>query len=64
MGLVAGTVAMFVRKGRRWHRVAGQVFVGGMFCLASSGAVIAYMRSEPPNIIAGLLTMHMVTTAC
>jgi uncharacterized membrane protein len=63
VGLVAGTVAMAVRKGRRWHRVAGQVFVGGMLCLAASGAVIAYVRAEPPNIIAGLLTVYMVMTA-
>jgi|SRR5580658_7426150 uncharacterized membrane protein len=63
VGLVAGTVAMGVRKGGRWHRVAGRVFVGGMLCLAASGAVIAYLRAEPPNVMAGLLTMYMVTTA-
>jgi uncharacterized membrane protein len=63
VGLLAGTVAMAVRKGGRWHRIAGQVFVGGMLCLGASGALIAYMRTEPPNIIAGLLAMYMVTTA-
>ncbi len=63
VGLLAGTAAMAVRKGGRWHRVAGQVFIGGMLCLAASGALIAYMRAEPPNIIAGLLTTYMVTTA-
>jgi predicted membrane protein DUF2306 len=63
VGLIAGTVAMAVRKGRRWHRIAGKVFIGGMLCLAATGAIIAYMRAEPPNIIAGLLTMYMVTTA-
>lgn len=62
-GLVAGTVAMAVRKGGRLHRVAGRVFIGGMLCLAASGAVIAYIRAEPPNIIAGLLTIYMVLTA-
>jgi len=34
-----------------------------MLCLGASGALIAYMRTEPPNIIAGLLAMYMVTTA-
>lgn len=63
VGLLTGTVAMAVRKGGRWHRVAGQVFVGGMLSLAASGAVMAYVRSEPPNIIAGLITIYMVTTA-
>jgi uncharacterized membrane protein len=62
-GLLAGTVAMAVRKGGRWHRVAGQVFVGGMLCLGASGAAIAYMRAETPNFIAGLLAIYMVATA-
>jgi hypothetical protein len=63
VGLVAGTVAISVRKGGRWHRTAGQIFVGGMLCLAATGAVIAYTRSEPPNIVAGLMTVYMITTA-
>jgi uncharacterized membrane protein len=63
VGLLAGTIAMAVRKGGQWHRVAGQVFVGGMILLGASGAIIAYMRSEPPNIIGGLLAIYMVTTA-
>jgi hypothetical protein len=63
VGLISGTVAMTARKGGRWHRLAGKVFVGGMLCLAATGAVIAYMRAEPPNIIAGLMTIYMVTTA-
>jgi uncharacterized membrane protein len=63
VGLLAGTVAMAVRKGGRWHRAAGKVFVGGMLCLASTGALIAYLRAEPPNIIGGLMTIYMVTTA-
>jgi uncharacterized membrane protein len=63
VGLVAGTVAIVVRKGGRWHRRAGQVFVGGMLCLAVTGALIAYMRAEPPNIVAGLLTIYMIMTA-
>lgn len=54
---------MAVRKGSWWHRLAGQIFVCGMLVLAASGAAIAYMRAEPPNIIAGLLTIYMVTTA-
>ena len=63
VGLLAGTVAMAVRKGGRWHRLAGQVFVGGMLCLGATGALIAYTRSEPPNIVAGLLTIYMIMTA-
>ena len=63
VGLIAGTVAMAVRKGGRWHRMSGKVFVGGMLCLASTGVIMATMRAQPPNVIAGLLTMYMVTTA-
>ncbi len=63
VGLVAGTLAMVVRKCGTMHRVAGQVFVGGMLCLATTGAIIAYMRDEPPNIIGGLITLYMILTA-
>jgi uncharacterized membrane protein len=63
VGLIAGTVAVTVRKGGRWHRIAGKVFVGGMLCLASTGAIMATIRHQPPNVIAGLLTIYMVTTA-
>jgi hypothetical protein len=34
-----------------------------MLCLAVTGATIAYIRAEPPNIIAGLLTIYMILTA-
>jgi hypothetical protein len=63
VGLIAGTVAVTVRKGGRWHRIAGKVFVGGMLCLATTGAIIATIKHQPPNVIAGLLTIYMVTTA-
>jgi uncharacterized membrane protein len=43
VGLIAGTVAMAVRKGGQWHRIVGKVFAGGMFCLASAGAIMATM---------------------
>jgi uncharacterized membrane protein len=49
VGLLAGTVAIVVRTGGPWHRVAGRVFVGGMLCLAASGAAIAYMRVKRPT---------------
>jgi hypothetical protein len=34
-----------------------------MLCLGATGALIAYLRNEPPNIVAGLLTIYMITTA-
>ena len=37
--------------------MAGQIFVGGMLALGGTGTVMAYARSEPPNIVAGLLTI-------
>jgi hypothetical protein len=58
-----GTIAVIVRKGGQAHRVAGQVFIGGMLLLASTGITIAILRAEPPNILGGLLTIYMITTA-
>lgn len=63
IGLLAGTLAIAVRKGGPWHRRAGQVFVGAMLTLAASGATIGYLRNEPGNIAGGLITIYMIATA-
>ena len=66
-GLVAiasGFVALAASKGRSVHRGAGLVFVVAMLVMTGSAAVIAaFVRSNPGNVVAGLLTFYMVCTA-
>lgn len=63
LGLLSGTMAISVRKGSRNHVAAGIVFSVSMLILAVTGAFIAYTKSQPGNIIGGLLTLYMIATA-
>jgi uncharacterized membrane protein len=63
LGLLSGTAAICVRKGSRIHAKTGIVFSVSMLILASTGAYIAYVRSQPGNIVGGLLTLYMIATA-
>jgi hypothetical protein len=63
LGLLSGTVAISVRKGSRNHAVAGIVFSVSMLILAATGTYIAYTKSQPGNILGGLLTLYMIATA-
>jgi hypothetical protein len=63
VGLLSGTIAISVRKGSRNHVAAGIVFSISMLILAATGAYIAYTKSQPGNILGGLLTLYMIATA-
>jgi len=63
LGLLSGTVAIAVRKGSCNHVVSGIVFSVSMLILGATGAYIAYTKSQPGNIIGGLLTLYMIATA-
>jgi uncharacterized membrane protein len=64
-GLIAigsGFIAAFVVKGMKVHRRSGMVFVYSMLTLSLSGAAIATIRSQPANIIGGLISFYLVIT--
>ena len=61
--LLSGTVAISVRKGSRTHGISGIVFSVSMLILATSGAYVAYIKSQTGNLLAGFLTFYMVATA-
>jgi len=54
---------MSFRKGSRRHRVAGNVFVIAMLSLSASGVYLAIVKSQPGNILGGVLTFYLVATA-
>jgi uncharacterized membrane protein len=60
--IVAGAVALYALKGMRLHRKSGMIFVYAMLTMASTGAVIAAIKSQPENVIGGMITLYMVTT--
>jgi hypothetical protein len=63
VGFLSGGVAAFLRKGSRRHGLAGNVFVISMLTLAATGLYMAFMKSQPGNILGGALTFYLVTTA-
>ena len=63
VGLLSGATAMSFRKGSRGHVVAGQVFVIAMLSMAGAGAFMAVMKSQTGNLLGGVMTLYMVSTA-
>lgn len=63
LGMLAATAAMLFRKGSDRHRVAGDIFVLSMLCMATAGAYLAFMKHQTGNVFGGLLTIYMVATA-
>lgn len=62
IAIASGFLAAFVVKGMKTHRKSGIVFVYSMCVLALSGAAIATIRSQPANIIGGLISFYLVVT--
>jgi hypothetical protein len=63
IAVLAGCMALVVRKGSRLHRRSGDVFVIAMLLMASGGAYIALRKSQPFNVFAGTFTFYLVATA-
>ena len=63
LGMLSGFVAVFLRKGSRRHGLAGNVFVISMLSLSASGVYLAFMKSQPGNVLGGALTFYLVATA-
>src|SRR5690242_18027618 len=63
LGMLSGFVAVFLRKGSRRHGVAGDVFCVSMLIMSAAGVYMAFVRSQPGNILGGTLTFYLVATA-
>src|SRR5580704_2870444 len=63
LGLVFGWVALSAAKGAPLHRKSGILFVYAMLTMSLTAAAMAAFKGEAGNVIAGLLTAYLVTTA-
>lgn len=63
IAIIAGFISVFAVKGLKLHRKSGMAFVYAMVVLSLTGAVIATLKHQPPNIIGGSLAFYMVITA-
>ena len=62
IALVSGAIALYALKGGRLHRRSGMVFAWSMLFMAGSGAILAAIKVERLNFMAGLLTCYLVLT--
>src|ERR1700745_43272 len=63
VSLLSGTGAMVFRKGSRPHAQAGDVFVVSMLTMAACAVWLAILKRQPGNVIGGVFTFYLVTTA-
>lgn len=64
IGLIAGAVSMFARKGSGWHGAAGTVFFVAMLTMSVSGGYVAAVeRPNMMNVTAASLMFYMVSTS-
>lgn len=63
VGMLSGFVTVFLRKGSRQHNIVGRVFVVSMLCMAAAGTYLAVLKSQPGNILGGMMTFYLVATA-
>lgn len=64
VALVAGAIALYAAKGSRLHRRSGMVFVIAMLVMTSSAVFMAaWLRPNRVNVVAGVLTFYLVSTA-
>lgn len=63
IALTAGTGALVVGKGSRWHARIGTAFFGAMLVMAGTGALAAAVKPERGTAVIGLLTCYLVTTS-
>jgi len=62
IAIASGFVALYTVKGMKRHRKSGTVFVYSMLALAGTGATIAAIKSQPANVMGGLISIYLVTT--
>jgi hypothetical protein len=63
IGCISGFIAVFLRKGSRRHGGVGKVFVLSMLTLGASGAYLALLKFQVTNVLGGVLTFYLVSTA-
>lgn len=61
IGLVAGSVAIASRKGGKWHRGSGQLFVAAMLAMGLSAVGIA-LYEHKTSFASGALAAYLVFT--
>jgi uncharacterized membrane protein len=62
-GILSGAAAISFRKGSIRHIFAGRIFVASMLIMAAAAVYLAILKHQTANILAGILTFYLITTA-
>jgi hypothetical protein len=62
-GIVSGYAAVAVKKGARWHRLAGKAFVWSMLVMTAAAVALAIPLQERSNVAGGVLAAYLVVTS-
>jgi uncharacterized membrane protein len=64
LGIIAGGIAMFARKGGRLHQRSGTVFFAAMLVMAGIAAVVSPLLSEGrwTNTTAAVFTLYLIAS--
>src|SRR5437667_10092244 len=63
VGLLAGFMAMALRKGSGLHGAAGNVFFVSMISMSAAGAYMAaFIKPNNCNVMGGVLTFYLLAT--
>ena len=60
--LVAAPLAMAVRKGGRWHRLWGKIFVYTMMLVCSTAIVVGVARENIIMALVAVFSFHLVAS--
>ncbi len=63
VGLIAGAIALSVRKGAKLHRKSGMIFVYAMLVVSITGTVMGTLLSEMAAVLPGMLSFYLVLTS-
>ena len=62
VGLLSGAVALSSAKGGRLHRGSGRLFVYAMVAMCATATVMAVVKGQVVNVMAGSMTAYLVFT--
>jgi hypothetical protein len=63
LAMLAGALAISLRKGSQGHRRAGNLFVICMLTVSALGSYLGFMKGEMDNFTGGIFALYLVATA-
>jgi uncharacterized membrane protein len=63
VGLLSGAVALSAAKGGQLHRASGRAFVYAMLAMCGTATVMAVVKGQVVNVMAGSMTAYLAITA-